>query len=80
MNELAKLGSSQVMVPPGITKALAKASKAAESSQEAMPPIVSTSESPEVMEINSNWHTPFMIYLMIEGFLQDKDECEQLCH
>jgi hypothetical protein len=46
-----------------ITKALAKACKASESSQEATLPIVSTSESLEVMEIHLNWHTPFMMYL-----------------
>jgi hypothetical protein len=73
MVELAKLGSYRAMVPPGvfmhelhelsITKALAKACKAYESSQEATLPIVSTSESLEVMEIHLNWHTPFMMYL-----------------
>jgi hypothetical protein len=55
-DELAKLGSSQAMVSPGvfmqklhepsITKALVKASKVAESSQEPSPPIESISGSP----------------------------------
>jgi hypothetical protein len=59
--ELAKLSSSQAMVPPGvfiqelhepsITKALAKASKVAESSQETTLPIEGISESSEVMKI-----------------------------
>jgi hypothetical protein len=83
---LAKLGSSQAMVPPwvfmhelhelSITKVLAKASKAVESSQETSLPIESISESPEVMEIHSDWHTPFMIYLRIGGLPEHKDECE----
>jgi hypothetical protein len=59
MDELVKLGSSRAMVSlvvfiqeldePSITKALAKASKATESSQ-----AESISESPEVMEIHSD--------------------------
>jgi ribonuclease HI len=83
---LAKLGSSQAMVPPwvfmhelhelSITKVLAKASKAVESSQETSLPIDSISESPEVMEIHSDWHTPFMIYLRIGGLPEHKDERE----
>jgi hypothetical protein len=44
-----------------IPKALAKANKAAESSQETTSHVESISESPEVMEVNSDWHTPFMI-------------------
>jgi hypothetical protein len=67
-DELAKLDFSRAMVStwvflqelhePNISKALAKASKLAESSQEAPPPIVSISESPEVVEIHSDWRTP----------------------
>jgi hypothetical protein len=38
--------------------------------------IVRTSESPKVMEIYSDWCTPFMIYLRIGGLLEDKDERE----
>jgi hypothetical protein len=73
MDELAKLGSSWAMVrmgvflqehhEPTITKALAKASKASESSKEASPPRDSITESPEIMEIHSDWHTTFIIYL-----------------
>jgi hypothetical protein len=86
--ELAKLGSSQAVVPtsvflqelhePTIAKALAKANKMAESSQEALPPTDSITESPEVMEINSDWRIPFMIYLRIGGLSEDKVECERL--
>jgi hypothetical protein len=89
VDELAKLGCSQAIVPPGaflqelhepsISKALAKASKAAESSQETPPLTESVSESPEVMKIHSNWHTPFMIYLRIGRWPEDKDEHEKLC-
>jgi ribonuclease HI len=67
MDQLAELGSSRVMVPIGvflqelhepiISKALAKASKAFESSRESPSPIESISESPEAMEIHSNWCT-----------------------
>jgi hypothetical protein len=63
-DELAKLGSSQATVPTGvflqelheptISKALAKANKAAESSQETPPPQDSITESPEVMKIHSD--------------------------
>jgi hypothetical protein len=38
--------------------------------------IVSTSESPKVMEIYSNWCTSFMIYIRIGGLLEDKDKRE----
>jgi hypothetical protein len=61
------------MVPPGVfmqefhelsmTKALAKANKAAESSQETTLLIEGISESPEVMQIHLDWCTLFMIYL-----------------
>jgi hypothetical protein len=60
-DELAKLGSSRAMVPtgvfleelhePSISKDLAKATKAAESSQETPPPNENITESPKVMEI-----------------------------
>jgi hypothetical protein len=59
-DELAKLGSSRAMVPTGvflqelyetsISKALSKAIKALESSQETPPPSESITESLEVME------------------------------
>jgi hypothetical protein len=61
-DELAKLGSSQAMVftgvflrklhEPTISKALAKANKAAETSQVTLPSLNSITESPEVMEIH----------------------------
>jgi hypothetical protein len=86
IDELAKLGSSQDVVTigvflqkldePTISKALAKANKVAESSQETPAPQNNITESPEVMEIQSNWRTPFMIYLRIGELLEDKDECE----
>jgi hypothetical protein len=58
----------QELHEPSINNALAKASKATESSQETTPLVESISESPKVMEIHSNWHTPFMIYLRTEDF------------
>jgi hypothetical protein len=64
----------QELHEPSISKALAKASKVAESSQETPPPSKSISESPEVMEIHSDWRTPFMVYLRTGGLLEDKDE------
>jgi hypothetical protein len=85
-DELAKLGSSRAMVPIGvflqelhersISKALAKATKAVESSQETPPLSENITESPEVMEIQSDWHTMFMIYLMTWGLPEDKVEHE----
>jgi ribonuclease HI len=72
-DELAKLDSSRALVPagvflqelhePSIAKALAKASKAAKSSQETLPPDEGIIESPKVMEIHSDWCTLFMVYL-----------------
>jgi hypothetical protein len=53
----------QELHEPSNAKALAKASTTAESSQEIPPPTESVSKSPEVIEIHSNWCTPFMIYL-----------------
>jgi hypothetical protein len=86
MNELAKLGSSRALVPPkvfmqelhepSITKALAKESKMVESPQETMLSVESIYESTEVMEIHSDWRTPFMIYLRIGGLPEGKDERE----
>jgi hypothetical protein len=70
----------QELHEPSITKAIAKASKAAESSLETTSPIQSISESPEGMEVHSDWCIPFMIYLRIGGLLEDKDECEWLRH
>jgi ribonuclease HI len=88
VDELAKLGSSQAMVPTGvflqelheptISRALAKANKVAESSQDTPPPPDSITESLEVMEIHSDWCTLFMIYLRTGGLSEDKVKCEQL--
>jgi hypothetical protein len=61
---------------PTISKALAKANKAAESLQETPPPPDSITESPEVMEIHSDLRTPFMVYLRIGGLPEDKVECK----
>jgi hypothetical protein len=86
IDELAKLSSHQVVVPlgifmqefhePSISKALAKANKVVESSQETTPPTESISESLVVMEVHSYWHTSFMIYLKTWGLPNDKDERE----
>jgi ribonuclease HI len=87
-DELAKLGSSQAMVPTGvfflklheptISKALDKANKAAESSQETPLLPNSITESPEVMEIHLDWRTPFMMYLKTGGLPEDKVKCKRL--
>jgi hypothetical protein len=63
-DELAKLSSSQTLVPIGvflqelhessIAKALAKVNKVAESSLETPPPSKGLTESPESMEIHSD--------------------------
>jgi hypothetical protein len=66
----------QELHEPSITKPLAKASKAAKSSQETTPLVDSISESPKVMEIHSDWRTLFMVYLRTGGLLEGKDECE----
>jgi hypothetical protein len=86
VDELAKLSSSRATVPtrvflqelhePSISKVLAKAIKVAESSQETLHPKESITESPEVMEIHSDWHTPFMIYLRTRGLPEDKIDRE----
>jgi hypothetical protein len=64
----------QELHEPSITKALAKGSKATESSHKTSSPIESIFESPEVMEIHSDWHTSFMIYLRTGGLPEDKDK------
>jgi hypothetical protein len=89
-DELAKLSSSRTTIPTGgflqelhessISKALAKAIKAAESSQEAPPPKESITESTEVMEIQSDLRTPFMIYIKTGGLQEDKIDHERLHH
>jgi hypothetical protein len=66
----------QELHEPSISKALAKATKAAESSQETLPPKNSIIESPEVMEIYSNWHTSFIIYLRTGGLPENKIDRE----
>jgi hypothetical protein len=43
----------------------------AEASQETTSPAKSISESPEVMEVHIDWHTPFIIYLSIGGLPED---------
>jgi hypothetical protein len=58
------------------TKAVAKTSKAVESSQETSPLIDSISESPEVMEIHLDWRTPFMVYRRTGSLPEDKNEQE----
>jgi hypothetical protein len=88
-DELAKLGSSRATIPtwvflqelhePTISKALAKAKKAAESSSETLPQSDTIPKSHEVMEIHSYWRTLFMIYLRTWGVPEDKVKCEQLC-
>jgi hypothetical protein len=90
MDELAKLGSSQATVPtwvflqelhePSISKALAKATKAAQSSQQTLPTKENITKSPEVMEIYSDCCTSLMIYLRTGGLLEDMVDCEQLHH
>jgi hypothetical protein len=72
-DELAKLGSGRAMVPigvflqelhePSISKALHKATKTTETSQKTPPPSENIIESPEVMEIQLDLHTLFMIYV-----------------
>jgi hypothetical protein len=68
----------QKLHEPTISKTVAKANKAAESSQETPtpPPPDSIAESFKVMEIHSDWRTPFMIYLRIGSLLEDKVDCE----
>jgi hypothetical protein len=70
----------QELQETSISKALAKASKAAESSQETPPPCKSITETPAVMEIHFDWRTPFMIYLRTGGLPEDNADCERLHH
>jgi hypothetical protein len=70
--------SLQELHEPSISKALAKAIKAAESSQETPTPCESIIEIPEVMKIHSDWRTPFMTYLRTGGLLEDKADRERL--
>jgi ribonuclease HI len=86
-HELAKLGSNRAVVPiglflqelhgPSISKALAKAT---ESSHEIQPPSENITESPDVLEIHSDWLTLFMIYFKTGGLPEDKVDCEGLHH
>jgi hypothetical protein len=89
-DELAKISSSQAMVPTwvflqelhelSISKALEKAIKAAKSSQEAPPSTKSITESSEVMEIHLDWRTLFIVYLRTGSLLEDKVDRERLLH
>jgi hypothetical protein len=86
--ELAKLGSNQAMVPtgvflqelhePSISKALAMATKAVESSQKTPPPNENITESLKVMEIHSDWRTPFMIYLRTGGLVREQGRARMI--
>jgi hypothetical protein len=89
-DELAMFGSNRALVPivvflqklhaPSISWASTKATKVAEPSQETPPQNEVITESPEVMEIHSDWHTPFRIYLRTRGLLEEKVKCKQLHH
>jgi hypothetical protein len=70
----------QELHEPSISKALAKATKVAESSQETPPPCESITKTHEVMEIHSDWRTPFMTFLRTGGLPEDKVDCERLRH
>jgi hypothetical protein len=86
-NELAKLGSSRVVVPlgvfmqelhkPSISMALSEASKAAMSIELTPPTSDNKPESSDVMIIHSDWRTPFMIYVKTGGLPKDKEERER---
>jgi hypothetical protein len=70
----------QELLEPSVTKALSTASKESESSQEATPPIISTSESQQIMEVYLDWH-PIHDISQDRGLPEDKDERERLrCH
>jgi hypothetical protein len=68
----------QELHEPSIVKALAKINKEVRSSQETPPPSKGITESPEVMEIHLDWHTPFMVYLSTGGLPEGNVECERL--
>jgi hypothetical protein len=70
----------QELHEPSISKALAKATKVVESSQEAPPLNENITESLEIMEIHSDWRTSFMAYLRTGGLPKDKVKHEQLRH
>jgi hypothetical protein len=48
----------------------------AESSQESPPPCETITETPEAMEIHSDWRTPFMTFLRTGGLPEDKVDHE----
>jgi hypothetical protein len=62
----------QELHEPSISKALAKATKAAESSQKTPPQCESITETPEVMDIHSDWRTPFMTFPGIGDLPENK--------
>jgi hypothetical protein len=66
----------QELHEPNISKALAKATKVAKSSQVTPPPSESITESPKVMEIHSDWCTSFMIYFRSVGLPKGKVDRE----
>jgi hypothetical protein len=70
----------QELHEPNISKALAKATKAAESSQETPPRHESITETREVMEIHFDWRSPFMTFLRTGGLPADKADRERLRH
>jgi hypothetical protein len=65
---------------PSISKALAKATMGAESSQKTPPPKESITESLVVMEIHSDGHTPFMICFRTGGLPEHKVDHERPHH
>jgi hypothetical protein len=68
----------QELLERSVTMVLAKANKVAESSQGIPPLTESISKSPGVIEIQSDWHTLFMIHLKTGGLLEDKDQHDRL--
>jgi hypothetical protein len=87
-DELAKLGSSQAMVAPGvfmqelhelsISRVLSKVVKAVKSIEEATQPTDDKPESSNVMTVHLDWCILFMIYLKTRGLHENKDEQERL--
>jgi hypothetical protein len=71
-DELVKLGYSQAKAPQGFS------CKNFMSQASAGPPVEKKIEVPGVMKINSDWRTPYMIYLRTGGLPDDEDECERL--